>query len=302
MESRPVVLVTGGAGLIGTAVIRALRRLDELFVATVRPGGNLRGSREILEIDFESSSSAATLASLPEIGAVIHCAAATPAVDSGLEAERCGSANLRIDSTVADFARERHARLVFCSGASVYRPSNDGQPVREGDELRPDGAYTEAKVESEALIATRVSSFALLRITSPYGYPMTKRTVLRTFIERALAQDDLTYFGTGDRSQDFLHADDVAAAALSALAHPEFNGAVNICSGRETSMRELAELVARIASSGSVARSVDEPDPQAGRRAVFDRTLASEALGWEPAITLEDGIAAVMSAAREDWR
>jgi nucleoside-diphosphate-sugar epimerase len=298
MSGDPVV-VTGAAGLIGSAVQRLLRRRRVPVLALVRPGIDEGETASRLSLDLASTDAVAALQStLPRISGIVHCAASFPAVDSGPDAERCAANNARLDANVAALARMRRVRVVYCSSVSVYGDGGASEPVREDHELHPAGPYAESKLAGERVFSTGATSFALLRISSPYGYPLLQRTVLRTFVQRALVGDDLLYFGAGERTQDFVHADDVAAACVSALVRTDFNGAVNICAGSEISMRALAQLVARTAGDGVIARSVDQPDVQSGRRALFDRTLALKTLGWEPSTMLEQGVADLLSAMR----
>lgn len=292
------VLVTGAAGLIGSAVLRKLHDRAVPVVAVVRDR-RAEACSASFPIDLESPDASMLLdAAFPRLSGIIHCAASFPAVDSGADAESCAARNLRIDANVAALARAKRVRLVYCSSVSVYGNSEPGKQVSENVQLRPDGPYALSKVAGELAVAAALNSFALLRITSPYGLPLRRRTVLGTFVERALAGKDVGYFGPGDRRQDFIHADDVAAACVAALLQVDFSGAVNICSGTETSMKVLAEMIIRLARTSSIARSVNEVDPQAGRRALFDRTLALHALGWEPSISMERGVAEIIEAMR----
>ena len=300
------MLVTGAAGLTGSAVVRLLRSRGTPTLSVVRPRpDNVDPGAESetrVELDLASTGALDALTALPPLAGIVHCAAGFPVVDSGPDAERSADVNQRMDSNVASLARDHAVRVVYCSSASVYGDPVPGSWVREGDPLRPAGPYAGSKVAGERGIRSTAPSSASLRITSPYGPAMTKSTVLRAFAARALAGEDVTYFGSGDRTQDFVHCDDVARACIAALLRTDVDGPVNVCAGAEVSMRDLAELTVRLAGTSAVARSVDRVDPQAGRRACYDRTLARERLGWEPSVTLASGLVGVMEAMREAAR
>ncbi|WP_183407097.1 NAD-dependent epimerase/dehydratase family protein [Nocardioides marmorisolisilvae] len=284
MSPAAPVLVTGATGLVGSAVVRELQHSGQRVIGVSR-----RASGEA-RIDLVSREAESDLAKLGEIGGVIHCAAVFPAVDSGDGAEACRLANATMDAHVARLAQERLCRVVMCSSASVYGPHSTDDEVEEFGPTSPEGPYARGKLESELLFTGLGSGSVSLRITSPYGLDMTKRTVLTIFAEQARAGGPVIYFGNGTRTQDFVHVADVARACVSALGSESASGPFNIGSGRPIGMRELAELFVEEAGLGGFARASGTPDPQEHQRANYSIRRAAEVLGWVPTIDLLTGL------------
>lgn len=284
------VLVTGGGGLIGAEVVRRLRAegLEPLAPSRAeldlaRPGG-LDGLKA------------------EELRAVVHGAALIPGKDPALTEAAAAETNRFMDEQAINFCRERGLPLVYLSSLAVYGPPS-GPPLTEEAPLRPAGPYAAAKIAGEEL-ARNLSAFAALRVGAPYGPAMTAPTVVKIFMDRARAGQDLTYHGSGSREQIFIHAADVARAVLAALKNlaPEaFGGGrpwtdprrvFNITGAEAVSMKALAELALRLTGSGGRVRASGQPDPQEDYRPRFSLAAAAEVLGWRPSISLEEGLRA----------
>jgi nucleoside-diphosphate-sugar epimerase len=135
-----------------------------------------------------------------------------------------------------------------------------------------------------------INRATILRISAPYGPGQRNRTVLRIFIERAISSMDLLYFGTGDRTQDFTSATDVAQAVICSIRRKR-GGVFNIAGGNPISMKELAKLVVKCVS-GCRSKIVPAgvPDSQESYRADFEILKAKRELGWAPQISLTEGV------------
>lgn len=282
------VVVTGGTGLIGSAVVEALMRRGIDIVAAGR--SDPRCGTRFLRVDLSNNSAATTLETLPVVSAVVHCAASVPTHDAGVPGEISAHTNQAIDEAVIRFCRRRRLRLVYTSGTSVYGTSPDGAAT-ENSPLDPSGPYVGQKVEAESSIKERITSHLIMRVSSPYGPRMRRQTVLRLFVDRALAGAPVTFYGAGARRQDFIHVDDVAAASVAALVHDDVSDTFNICAGSSISMKELAGLCIRLAGRPDlVPAPAGLSDPLEGARADFDIRKAADLLGWAPRVSLEDGI------------
>jgi UDP-glucose 4-epimerase len=166
--------------------------------------------------------------------------------------------------------------------------------AHEESPLAPIGPYVAAKAESErsgrAYFEARGLPFTVLRINAPYGPGQKTKTVLRRFIETALAGAPLRYHGSGGREQDFTYVDDVAEAIAASLRRST-GGTFNISAGDPVTMRELAERIVQVIPG---CRSSVEPsgadDPQEGFRTRYSIERARVELGWQPQVRLADGV------------
>lgn len=284
------VLVTGHQGLVGSHVARLLAGagLEVLGVSRRAESGGLV---KAFAIDLAEPEALAALERLGPLQAVVHCAASFPAVFGSAESEAIAARNRAMDEAVIALCRLRGARLVYCSSSSVYADLTS-DPVIEAAPLSQAAGYVGEKIWAEQEIRRQLDSYAILRICAPYGPGQATRTVLKIFVERALRGEDLLFFGTGSREQDFVHAHDVALAAQAALARPRVNGIFNVSGGRPISMRGLGDLVNAVVAKGALAvRAAGQPDPQDGYYARFDGAAALAGLGWRATVTLEEGVA-----------
>jgi UDP-glucose 4-epimerase len=283
------VAVTGATGLVGRQVVKELEAQGHPVIAVGRHEPDGTGAL-LLRVDLLGPDAGTVLDELPILSGIVHCAAVLPAHDDDVDGRRSAEANKTIDQSVVTFASRRELPLVFTSSVAVYGQL-EGQSIDEDAALHADGPYAKQKVATEALIRERVESAAILRISSPYGPAMVRATVLRLFLDRAFAGEPVEYFGSGARSQDFIHVNDLASACLLALDRPSSRGTFNVCSGTATTMRELAETCVRLAGHpGSVVRAAGRPDPLEGPTRMYDIRRAAEVLGWTPLVSLEDGI------------
>ncbi|MNX43944.1 dTDP-glucose 4,6-dehydratase [compost metagenome] len=284
------VLVTGHHGLIGSHVVQVLADAGHVLLGVSRHA-RTEGVVKAHPIDLTQQGALAALEKLGPLQAVIHCAASFPSTFDSPESEEMAARNRAMDEAVIALCRLRGARLVYCSTSSVYA-NLTATPVTETAPLIAANGYVGEKIWAEKEIQHRLESYAILRICAPYGPGQVTRTVLKIFTERALRGQDLLFYGAGSREQDFVHARDVALAALAALERPGVNGTFNISGGRHIAMRELAKLVNAVVADGlAVVKASGQPDPQDGYFARFNLSKALADLGWRPTITLEEGVA-----------
>lgn len=286
------VLVTGAGGFIGNEVLKliACRGYDAVGIGRratkfAPPGVSW------VKLDLCSIRGRKKLDSLSPFDTLVHCAAVIPKSFSDDASRSAGEINTIIDQMVIDYCISQNTRLIYCSSSSVYGFLNNGL-INEDHPL--DGSispYILAKILAERHIRERINSYAILRICAPYGPTQSTRTVLKIFIETAIAGGVLLYHGSGLREQDFVHVRDVAKAILSTLDRSEVAGTFNISGGSPISTRDLAFLVVNtVGNPSSTIENSGENDAQENYRAHFDITRAANLLDWKPAITLQQGI------------
>jgi UDP-glucose 4-epimerase len=302
------VLVTGGLGYIGSYVVQDLvdrgwkvRVLDNRYRCdpeTARQVAALEGV-EIMEGDVRYAHMVEN--AMRGIEAVVHLAAvcmnksiADPT--ESLDVNLMGTQNV-LDAA----ARAGVRRIIYASSASVYGDPTS-LPMREDDKLAPITPYCVAKLAGEQMLdfyARRANlSWLALRFFNVYGPGQPTdayyTSVVVTFLNRLAAGEAPVIDGRGDQTMDFVHVIDVARAVGMALDSEATAEALNVGTGEQTSIADLAELLVR--SSGSDVSPIYRPREVlvTRRQAAIDRI--ESVLGWRPQVTIEEGIASVL-----DW-
>lgn len=302
------VLFTGGGGFIAASVVPLLieagyhvRIMDNMtrgdrarvneFIAT--------GQVELVEKDVRYGG--AVREAMRGCTHVIHFA--TVSINKSI-ADPHESVDINMvgnHNVFAAAADEGVKRLVFASTASVYGEPKR-LPMHEDDELRPLTPYCITKRAGEDLLGfyerTKGLSWNALRFFNVYG-PGQKveayyTSVINHFIERLRAGHPPIIDGRGDQSMDFVHVWDIARAVVAALESEGCNQPINIGTGIDTSIATLAKIL--IEEVGVDVEPVfNERDVLVSRRAA-DITRAREILGWEPKISVEEGMRELVRA------
>jgi UDP-glucose 4-epimerase len=284
------VIVTGANGFIGNATARALCRKDCHVLGIHFPNNSVREipGAEIFIGDLSLPQTWKTLRTYrPK--AVIHIAAAVPESFDVTSTMLAAAANRIIDRQVISFCETLGATLVYASSTSVLRINSDFK----------DNYYALQKVETEDIInSASLYSKCSLRINSPYGPGQTLRTVIKHFIESAIKNVPLYYYGTGLRTQDFIYVEDVASAFVAAY-ETHANGIFNVASGTSISMKDLAHLVVSLVPGcTSPILPTGKDDPDENYRAEFDISATTKQLHWTPRYSLKEGITGFIEALR----
>ncbi len=285
-------LVTGAAGFIGSALVRALAsngyRVHGLDRAA--PGEALDARLAQWSVADLSQS---PMAELPAADEVYHCAGSgmvgpsfnDPVAD--FRANVATTANL-----VAWMASQRGARLVLISSAAVYGVQPDA-PITENAPLNPTSPYGVHKRLAERQVRDYARNFgfnaAVVRLFSVYGPGLRKQLLWDACTK--LTQGTPSFGGNGSEQRDWVHVDDAAAllikaAAAATAACPTFNGGTGV----STTVRQALELLARELGQAAPLHFSGEGrrgDP----RALVASVAAARAIGWAPRIALADGIA-----------
>jgi nucleoside-diphosphate-sugar epimerase len=298
-------LVTGATGFLGNHLTLELRRQGWEVVCAVRGQIESRdpGIR-CVAFDLTRPEPLDPNALAGGADVMFHLAAAMPATGREPDCARFLLENACATTRLLASANKIGIGVfVYASGlAIVGKPEK--LPIREDHPVRPLHPYLVGKAagelacEMERLAAgSRVAS---LRITSPYGAGMPVGSVLPLFVRRALASEDLTWHGTGERSQNFVHARDVVNAfLLAANAGTGHSGIYNVGHSRSICMRDLAKLVVLLTpGSTSEAKASALPDPQDSFRFEVDLSKSAVELGYTPQVDLESGLAEYIDAAR----
>ena len=299
-------LVTGGAGFIGSNLVDALlARGDAVTVVDDLSTGrreNLDGARaggaRLVEIDVRDRAALEGLATevAPEV--VFHLAAqidvrksvADPAFDASINVG--GTANVLEAARVAGTRR-----LVFVSTGGAIYGEGDGQrlPLPESSPIAPMSPYGQSKHAAEGYLALFERLYGLsgvsLRLGNVYGPrqdPLGEAGVIAIFCGRLQEGARPTIFGDGTQTRDYIYVGDVVAAALAA-AESEATGPINVGTGIET---DVLELAARLGELGDGDFEPQFAPPREGevQRISIDPARAAAELGWKAEMGLAEGL------------
>ena len=296
------VLVTGGAGFIGAALVDALVEDNDVCVLDDFSTGErerVHTDATVVEGDIRDDSTVAT--AMADVDIVFHQAGLVSVPASTERPVDSQSANVGGTVRLLDAARREDARVVVASSAAVYGHP-ETVPVPEDAELSPTSPYGVDKLAVDHYTRLFADLYDLptvaLRYFNVYGpnQPDSGYSgVVSTFLEQALSGSPVTVHGDGTQTRDFVHVDDVVRANVLAAETDDVGRAFNVGSGTETSIRELAETVTGVVDTDS---EVVHVDGRAGdiEHSVADLEAAKRSLGYQPQVTLADGLPTVIDA------
>jgi dTDP-glucose 4,6-dehydratase len=303
----PTAVVTGGAGFLGShlcdALVAAGHRVicvDSLETGSLLNVEHLRGE----QFEFINHDITGHLEIPGPVDFVYHLA--SPA--SPIDYLRLPLLTLKVGShgthNALGLAKWKRARFLLASTSEVYGdPLIHPQPETywgNVNPIGPRGVYDEAKRYAEALTMAyhrqQGVDTCIVRIFNTYGPRMRPHDgrAIPTFVRQARANEPLTVFGDGSQTRSFCYVDDLIRG-LIALAESNEHLPVNIGNPAEYTLLELAQKVIEVTGSRSeiVFEALPVDDPKVRQP---DITRARQLLGWEPQVTLEDGLRRMLQA------
>jgi NAD dependent epimerase/dehydratase len=305
-EGRPV-LVTGAGGFIGSHLAELLARAGANVRAFVRYTS--RGDHGWLEdADPEAvaaievfrgdlANPEAVRKAMEGCEVVFHLGALIPIPYSYRHPREFVSANVEGTLNVLEAARRgEQARIVHTSTSEVYGTAQT-IPIDERHRLHPQSPYAATKVAADQLALSFQRSFGtpvvVARPFNTYGPRQSARAVIPTIVTQALSRD-VVELGATSPTRDFLYVEDTARGLVRCAEADGVEGEViNLGTGAEVSIREVAERVMRLLGRDlSVTLDEDRLRPQDSEveRLVAETTKAKKLLGWEPSVELDDGL------------
>ena len=303
----PTAVVTGGAGFLGSHLCDSLAGdgyrvicVDDLETGSLQNVEHLRGD----DFVFMNHDITNHLAVDEPIDVIYHLASPASPIDYlrlPLQTLKVGSQGTH---NALGLAKWKRARFLLASTSEVYGdPLIHPQPETywgNVNPIGPRGVYDEAKRYAEALTMAyhrqQGVDTCIVRIFNTYGPRMRPHDgrAIPTFVRQALANEPLTVFGDGSQTRSFCYVDDLIRG-LMALAHSGEHLPVNIGNPAEYTLLELAQKVVEAtgATSEIVFEALPVDDPKVRQP---DITRARQLLGWEPQVSLEDGLRRVLQA------
>ena len=296
------ILVTGGAGFIGSHLVcQLLADRHEVVVLDNLSTGSLEHLPDqgytLWQQDIRDEQIVAQIASA-HFDAIVHLAAQTM-VDVSIRDPRLdASENITGLLNVLEAARQGQVkRLIFASTAAAYGDVLEQDlPVQEDHKLQPMSFYGLTKVTAERYLSLYQQLYGLdyvvLRFANVYGERQGdtgEGGVISIFAKRIAAGKDITIFGNGLQTRDFVYAGDIAEGIRRALATDQVNTVYNLSTQTETSLNALVDLFSQAA--GMAINPLYGPT----RSGDIDRSMLCNAkavsqLGWRPRMSLLEGL------------
>jgi UDP-glucose 4-epimerase len=302
------VLVTGGAGFIGSHLVDRLvdegydvRVIDNLYSGKLE---NIERHIKNSKVDFvkgDIRDTSLVKKSLVDVDAVFHLAAIISVPFSVSNPELTFDVNVAGTLNLLNACSEKNvSKFIFVSSCAVFGDTKI-LPVNENASTNPISPYAESKLSAEheclSFQQRGLLQSVVLRFFNVYGPRQGMNDysgVITRFINRAKQKQFLTIYGDGSQTRDFVNVQDIVQALLACMKNSSANGEVfNIGSGKPTSITELAKTVLELTGQDleiryELARAGDIKDSYA------DISKAKRLLNYEPKINLRDGLKALL--------
>jgi UDP-glucuronate decarboxylase len=311
ISNRKRVLVTGGAGFLGSHICERLLAeghdvicLDNFYSGTKDNVTHLLGQPH-----FELLRHDVTFPLYVEVDEIFNMACPASPVHYQRDPVQTTKTSVHGAINMLGLAKRTKARILQASTSEVYGdPEIHPQPESYWGRVNPLGirsCYDEGKRCAETLFFDYYRQYNLdikvARIFNTYGprmHPNDGR-VVSNFIVQALRGDDITIYGDGSQTRSFCYVDDLIEGLMRLMASPAgMTGPVNIGNPAEFTILELAETVLRLVGGGSklIRMPLPQDDP---RQRKPDIGLAKQALDWTPQVQLEEGLGRTIHYFRE---
>lgn len=286
-------LITGAAGFVASNLSHAIQNDYKVTnVDSLRFGfkENLPEGCDFIQSDYNFLSEEY----LGLFDVMVFCATSNIiyAMEHPLDTIKNNSVN------AIEFLNKFKGKIIYTSTASVYGNA-DEFPTKENAEIKLTNSYDTSKRIVELYLQQR-GNYTTLRLSNVFGARQRPENpyvgVLGKFIDCAIAGKPMEIYGTGNATRDYSSVDDVTDAIIKAIEFPALNTEINIATGIETSINDLGKMV---------WKAVDKPQQYTRKeprkidiieRRCLDIYKAKELLGWQPKISLDEGIKLTM-----DW-
>lgn len=304
-------LITGGAGFIGSNLIRNLLKnepdlkitcvdnFDPFYARTIKEF-NIQGftsspSFNLVETDLGKTSGKALAELVPgKIDAIVHLAAKAgvrPSIENPLSYQEANVIGLQ---NMLDLAKIKEVKqFVFASSSSVYGV-NDHYPWKEEEKLMPISPYASTKLSGEMLGHVYHKLFGIrfiaLRFFTVYGPGQRPDLAIHKFTKNIIAGKPIAMFGDGSTSRDYTYVDDTVQGIIGAIHYDKTDFEIINLGNRYTiSLKELIEGIEKVTGKKAI---IDQQPDQPGDvpKTYADITKAKALLGYNPQTQIHDGL------------
>jgi UDP-glucose 4-epimerase len=294
------VLVTGGAGFIGSHVVDKLREQGhEPVIYDLRPSPWPEHA-DVDTVIGQVTDAVALTEALAGCDAVAHLAAVADVNDVHADPHDAEQVNARGTAAVLEAARRAEVtRVVYASTIWVYSDTED-ETVSETTLLPPPAhLYTATKLAGELYCKSYQElygiNYTILRFGIPYGPRAREAAVVPAFVNKAFAGEPLTLSGDGMQTRRFVYVEDLAEGVVAGLGVIAENRVYNLSSNEDVTIKQIAELVQEIVGNTEIIYGPARPGDLGSKIVLSDR--ARDELGWTASTPFKEGVRRYV-----DWR
>jgi len=299
------VLVTGGAGFIGSNFIHYLLSLGDGYEVMnydkLTYAGNLANLEDVAAhphyefVRADICNARAVWEAMQGCDAVVHFAAESHVDRSIFQPNAFARTNVAGTLVLLQVARKLGVRkFVHVSTDEVYGDLPPGQSAKEDWPLRPSSPYAASKAASDLLVGSFVRTYSfpavITRSSNNYGPYQFPEKFIPLMISNALEDRALPVYGDGLQERDWIHVEDHCRGILAVLERGETGSVYNIGGGNTRKNLDMARLVLGMLGKPESLLSFVQDRPGHDRRYSLDWGRISGALGWQPRIALEEGL------------
>jgi UDP-glucose 4-epimerase len=301
-------LVTGGAGFIGANLIRLLRKQGHEIVVVDNLSIGNRAYLEGLDVELHQKDIRLTenlSLCFSKVDAVIHLAAYGNVVDSIQYPTKNFHVNAQGTLNILDLARIAGVRKFVLASTGGALMGNAPPPVDETSVPQPISPYGASKLAGEGYCSAYAASYGMktvcCRFSNVYGaYSAHKKGVITRYIKQISEGEAITIFGDGNSMRDYIYVDDLCRGILLALTKD--TGLFNIfhlATGSGTRISELADMI--YSFFPDIPREINHERARTGEvdKNFANFTKAKDMLGFEPRVSLHDGMEKTINWYRE---
>lgn len=295
------ILVTGGAGFIGSHLVQHL--LTQNWAVTVLDNccvGNKLCPNTLAKINFiqaDIRDFPTVLTATKNCDAIVHFAALVGVdevinqpIDT-IEIEVIGTQNIGKAARINGVKK-----VIYASSSAVYKNTLN-EMSNETDQLHLVNDYAVAKRLNEVYFQSITTETGMptcsLRFFNIYGMRQDSRMVIPRFFEQAFNDEPILVFGDGQQTRDFTHVADVVSSISRLLIHQKVSGIFNIARGHETTILELAQMIKQVTNSNAKIQLLNFPEKRLDykvNKRVGNPEKLFQHIGFRPSITLKNGL------------